>query len=439
MPKRPARFVNLDQFNDQRRTATALRRETAVGSQDSNSSDESDNDIPYWPEEDDEDEHPLEEEEKDLLVLKWVPNAKLRVRKPHLGTSRFATWRRKSEQEKRARSMAGNKTLFEFWNQSRNAEDIQEPEEEVLDSRSEERENQESDESRIRAALDILENSMQIEASNRAIERALRVTSKRDFLRLLCVHRFLKALLEKKPRIETSEQIATSFFPSKARQWTGRQIRIWSEQFLSEHRLPEKNQGSHIKIKSLISDENTQSICLQFLRSQKAHMISGNSFSEWINCNLHLELGLPASLELRERTATRWLHVLNFNVGDVSRKGSYIDGHERADVLEYRKEFLARVEKYQLKMPIYTGDTMETRIMPEIEENEKPLVFVVHDESCFQSNDSGKTGWFDEDRRPIRPKSNGKSLMVSAFLCECHGLLRVSDDQRQQHPDVELD
>ena len=35
----------------------------------------------------------------------------------HLGVSRFTKkWRRKSEMEKRARAMAGNKTLFDFWN-----------------------------------------------------------------------------------------------------------------------------------------------------------------------------------------------------------------------------------------------------------------------------------------------------------------------------------
>ena len=79
-------------------------------------------------------------------------------------------------------------------------------------------------------------------------------------------------------------------------------------------------------------------------------------------------------------------------------------------------------------MPIYVGDEMETRIMAEPSSNTKPLIFVVHDESCFQSNDGGKTGWFDDNHRQIRPKGSGKSLMVSAFLCECHGLLRLSND-----------
>ena len=35
------------------------------------------------------------------------------------------------------------------------------------------------------------------------------------------------------------------------------------------------------------------------------------------------------------------------------------------------------------------------------------------------------------NNHPIRPKGDGRSIMVSAFLCECHGLLRLSDDENR--------
>jgi hypothetical protein len=84
---------------------------------------------------------------------------------------------------------------------------------------------------------------------------------------------------------------------------------------------------------------------------------------------------------------------------------------------------------------------MEIRIMPELLESIRPLIMVIHDESCscFQSNDGCKTGWFDEDNRQIRSKGTGKSLMVSAFLCESHGLPRLSDGQKTQRPGMEYD
>ena len=208
---------------------------------------------------------------------------------------------------------------------------------------------------------------------------------------------------------------------------------------METHCLPVKNQGCHIKLKSIIADENTQFVCRQWLRSQKAHAISDKNFSEWIKSQLHIEIGLPARFEVTERTATRWLHKLNFSLGDTTKKGTYLDGHERADVVEYRKKFLLRMDEYQKRMPIYIGDDMETVIIPELPDDMKPLTYVVHDESCFQSNDGGKTGWFDEYHREIRPKGSGKSLMVSAFLCKCHGLLRLSDEQRLEHPDADFD
>ena len=197
---------------------------------------------------------------------------------------------------------------------------------------------------------------------------------------------------------------------------------------MKEHRLPNINQGCHIKTESIIADENTQNLCRQWLRSQRANAISGKSFAEWVKSDLHEAIGLPAAIEISERTATRWLHILNFKIGNLSQKGLYFDGHKREAVVEYRKQFLIEMEAHQKRMNIYVGDNMETVIPPDLPDEARLLVMVVHDESCFQSNDAGTTGWFDEDRRQIRPKGTGKSLMVSAFLCECHGLLRLSDE-----------
>ena len=397
---------------------------------------ESDEEIPFWPEEDDDNHEQLEEAEMESLVLRWVPEARIRARKPHLGVSRFTKWRRKSEMEKRARAMAGNKTLFDFWNIDPEVrkDNNQEPENNLDFS-----DDEESSDAEMLKALELIEGKLKIHESNRHRESLMKSITKTDFLRLLSVHRYLKSLLDGEPRVSSSQEVAASFYPSRKREWTARQIRIWTEIFLITHSLPEKNQGRHVKIKSIISDENTQAFCRQWLRSQKPHAISGKSFAEWTRRHLHHEIGLPAAVEINERTATRWLHVLNYNLGDSSRKGTYFDGHERADVVEYRKMFLLRMEGYQRRMPIYVGDEMETRIMAEPSSNTKPLIFVVHDDSCFQSNDGGKTGWFDDNHRQIRPKGSGKSLMVSAFLCECHGLLRLPNDGSGQCCTVDSD
>ena len=71
---------------------------------------------------------------------------------------------------------------------------------------------------------------------------------------------------------------------------------------------------------------------------------------------------------------------MNFKIGDLSPKGFYFDGHERADVFAYRKKFLIDMEAHQTRMNIYEGDNMETVISPDLPDQTRPLVMVVHDE-----------------------------------------------------------
>eukprot|EP00474_Spongospora_subterranea_P006058 CRZ06516.1 hypothetical protein [Spongospora subterranea] len=39
----------------------------------------------------------------------------------------------------------------------------------------------------------------------------------------------------------------------------------------------------------------------------------------------------------------------------------------------------------------------------------------------------------DLDHRPLRQKGKGKSILVSVFLCECHGRLQLSPEQQPLH------
>ena len=64
-------------------------------------------------------------------------------------------------------------------------------------------------------------------------------------------------------------------------------------------------------------------------------------FASWVNNELlpnsHLPLGFPRSIT--PCTACKWLHDLGFSPTSY-RKGVYIDGHEREDVIQYRKLYL---------------------------------------------------------------------------------------------------
>ena len=65
------------------------------------------------------------------------------------------------------------------------------------------------------------------------------------------------------------------------------------------------------------------------------------SFCQWVNEELlpneALQPGFPRSIHWE--TARKWMHAMGFVV--LSRKkGTFVDGHERSDVVEYRKKFL---------------------------------------------------------------------------------------------------
>ncbi|RGB22167.1 hypothetical protein C1646_634316, partial [Rhizophagus diaphanus] len=71
---------------------------------------------------------------------------------------------------------------------------------------------------------------------------------------------------------------------------------------------------------------------------------------------------------------------------------------------------------------------------PTLEPNEKEIILITHDECIFYSND-GKWGiWAKSGELPLRKKGNGHSIMVSEFLTEECGRLKLNLQQHQQNP-----
>ena len=52
-------------------------------------------------------------------------------------------------------------------------------------------------------------------------------------------------------------------------------------------------------------------------------------------------------------------------------------------------------------------------------------MLVTHDETTLDSNDGKRKVWIEDGRQHLRPKGAGKSIMVSQFLCLCHGHMQV--------------
>jgi hypothetical protein len=169
--------------------------------------------------------------------------------------------------------------------------------------------------------------------------------------------------------------------------------------------------------------------------------MTAQTFCDWINNSLLVSSHLPPFFprEISLRTAVRWLHHLGFK--PVShKKGVYIDGHEREDVVRHRKKLLKTLHDLRSSLPPCSDDPPRIRL--EEDEEKKELVLIFHDESIFNTNE-GQTWMRGESERPaILPKTKGSGIMVSDFVEEYGGYLKLSpeelDDAKSKYPNIEI-
>ena len=91
----------------------------------------------------------------------------------------------------------------------------------------------------------------------------------------------------------------------------------------------------------------------------------------------------------------------------------YTDGHQRADVVAYRYEFLALMEAYDHRFPVFSGENMEVMAWPA--DGVEPLILVTHDESVFSANDGQRKLWLPEGEQPLRKKNKDIPFTLANF------------------------
>ena len=220
-------------------------------------------------------------------------------------------------------------------------------------------------------------------------------------------------------------------------------IRLWRRDFLTHGgEFSEYQRGMYARY-IVIEDEEYKKVALTWIRANSSVKgrpnMTASDFHSWVVSVLLPQVRrhhpqVPASIS--NRTATRWLHQLGFEPSST-KKGVYIDGHERSDVVEYRKLYLRKLEMLESTHapPPPVGDEPA----PDPSDRRK-LVLIFHDEAAYHSNDDQKWMWSEKGKQPIRPKSQGRGLMVSDFIEEHGGYLRLSDEEyeraKSSHPEL---
>lgn len=197
-----------------------------------------------------------------------------------------------------------------------------------------------------------------------------------------------------------------------------RNLRKWIKNYLHGEKLPFHRYGTYHS--SILEDEDfRRGIQLHLMEIAKKGYIRAQDIVDYVATpEVQQQLGTRAC-GIHVRTARRWLHKLSWRY-QQKKKGMYIDGHERDDVVQYRKGFVERWKEYEKRFVIYDrdGKVISTPTgFPVPQGIRFRLILVTHDESTFYETDRRKTQWVHEKTRAVtEKKGEGQSLMASEFL-----------------------
>ena len=293
-------------------------------------------------------------------------------------------------------------------------------------------------------AITDLENALGYNRASRKFEMSLNHQTKQ---RHRAVLHFLY-LQRKHPtatRKDLSLQVAHSFNRGK---YFSESVVTWERMWIHGEGIPEGRSGCHTKLSSLYNDEAVQLFAREFISSKKEEITASllaRAVTEYVGSQ---EMGarLQASLELvgtetdpgtqslkglKARAATNWLKKMGYSWRST-KKGVYVDGHEREDVVKYRQDVFLPILQGVRSMLAKWDDNGNVVREENLPEGGRWVVIVTHDESTFNVNDGRRQMWLQDEENPLRPKGNGKGIMVSEFLTP-RGRLKipesVSDDQ----------
>ena len=230
-------------------------------------------------------------------------------------------------------------------------------------------------------------------------------------------------------RRDLSLQVSQSFNRGK---YFSESLVTWERMWIRGEGIPEGRAGCHTKLSSLFDDEEVQLFVKDFISSKREEITASllaQAVTEFVGSH---EMGgsVQTSLELAEtetdgfqqkpkslkaRAAENWLKKMGYSWRS-GKKGVYIDGHEREDVVKYRQDvFLPILQGVRSRLAEWDDDG---NVMTEkgLAEGSRWVVIVTHDESTFHVNDGRRQMWLQDEENPLRPKGNGRGIMVSEFL-----------------------
>ena len=242
---------------------------------------------------------------------------------------------------------------------------------------------------------------------------------------LMIISNFATLRLKGSSRIQASEEIAKQWHEGTGK-WFAHKVRALMRHYQTFEQLPIESRGGFKNSWSFLKDERVKKRSLDYLTAIPTGQVTPKKFHAQLNDTIFPDLGITLKKPLSIRTARRWLIKLGWR-HTLVKKGVYMDGHERADVVKYRVEvFLPAIEKFEAWMVHFEGPELR-HVEPQLKPGEREIIANFHDESSFHGNEDVRSAWLRVDEQPLRKKGRGRLIHVSAFINAITGQLVLLD------------
>ena len=250
------------------------------------------------------------------------------------------------------------------------------------------------------------------------------------------ISNFATLRLKELSRTQASIKIACHWHEGPGN-WFAHRVRALARHYQAFEELPVEKQGGEKNACLWLHDEAVQSRTQDWLTSQKTDNVTPCRLQKALNEVIFPDLNIILKSPLSEQTARRWLIKLGWH-RTVVRKGVYMDGHEREDVVKYRNEiFLPAMARFE------GSDLKQVNLI--LKDGWKRMIALFHDECCFHANDEARSLWqvqfqfyalffiqfqilrLREGNQPLRKKNRGRLIHVSDFNCSETGHLVLRD------------
>ncbi|QRV96150.1 DDE superfamily endonuclease [Ceratobasidium sp. AG-Ba] len=208
--------------------------------------------------------------------------------------------------------------------------------------------------------------------------------------------------------------------------WAARHLRARVQRFIATGELPKHKYGgsSH----SLLDDEDLTNEINMFLQRKGRYVVSEDIVKFLADPAVRQRLDVRK--KITTKTVQRWLRKMAYR-WRKQPTGQYFDGHERADVVEYRKDTYApRMKALEPFFPRWDDVTGEDQL-PDLPRGQRPVVIWFNDSSTFFANDRKTVGWFKIGNKhlPLMKKGPGASATAYDFVSAEYGFLKSRDGE----------